>query len=162
MEEKRLREREELMREIQMMKNMAQQEMECQREDYERRLLDLESQMVREGGRGGEGGRKGGREGRSDTEERSQLRVRRRPPPSQEEQSLEVTMHQRTKEETESQMEELRRQTQLLEEETVTQKHLIQLEKLKTEKVRGELWRGVYSRGWVWFILAPPSRSTPR
>ncbi len=43
-----MREREELMREIQMMKNMAQQEMESQREDYERRLLDLESQMVRE------------------------------------------------------------------------------------------------------------------
>ena len=44
-------------------------------------------------------------------------------------------MHQRTKEEAESRMEELERKTRQLEEETLTQKHLIHLEKLKTEKV---------------------------
>ena len=44
-------------------------------------------------------------------------------------------MHQRTKEETETKMEELARKTQQLEDETLAQKHIIHLEKLKTEKV---------------------------
>lgn len=46
LEEKRLREREEMMRELQAMKEAAQQEMDQQREDYKRKLTELEGQMV--------------------------------------------------------------------------------------------------------------------
>ena len=54
---------------------------------------------------------------------------------AQEEQSLEVTIQQQSKEEVESKMEELARKTRELEEETMAQRHIIHLEKLKTEKV---------------------------
>ena len=49
LEEKRLREREQLMSEIQMMKEAAQMEMDRQRGDYEDKLKELESQMVGSG-----------------------------------------------------------------------------------------------------------------
>ena len=48
LEQKRLAEREELMRELQEMKEKAQDEMDQQREDYEIRLRELEMEMVRE------------------------------------------------------------------------------------------------------------------
>ena len=57
------------------------------------------------------------------------------PPLLQQEQTLEVSVHQRTKEEVESRMEELQQRNKMLEEETMAQKHIIHLEKLKTEKV---------------------------
>lgn len=54
---------------------------------------------------------------------------------TQQERTQEVSVHQRTKEEAESRMEQLEKKTRQLEEETLTQKHIIHLEKLKTEKV---------------------------
>ena len=46
LEEKRLREREQLMRELQVLREQAQVDMDQQRVDYEHRLRDLEAQMV--------------------------------------------------------------------------------------------------------------------
>ena len=58
LEEKRLREREEMMAELQAMKEAAQREMDRQRTDYEDRITQLASDMVSERERGG--GRGGG------------------------------------------------------------------------------------------------------
>ena len=46
LEEKRLREREQLMRELQALREQAQVDMDQQRLDYEQRLRELEAQMV--------------------------------------------------------------------------------------------------------------------
>ena len=48
---------------------------------------------------------------------------------------MELSVVQQSREETEERVEELARKYQLLEQETMEQKHLLQLEKLKTEKV---------------------------
>ena len=63
LEEKHLREQEQLMKEVQAMKDVAQEEMERQKDEYEKKLVELETQMVRVRGYGGEGGggkRRGG------------------------------------------------------------------------------------------------------
>lgn len=49
LEEKRLHERKQLMQEIQAMKEAAQAELDRQKGEYEGRLLELETQMVRMG-----------------------------------------------------------------------------------------------------------------
>lgn len=118
MEEKRLREREAMMVELQSIKDAAQEEMDRQKSLYEQRLTDLAREMVGCVNWWGL--------------PHSSSRV-------QEEQSLEVTIHQRTKEETEMKLEELLRQKRLLEEETLAQKHIIQLEQMKTEKEFAEM-----------------------
>ena len=56
LEEKRLREREEMMAELQAMKEAAQREMDRQRTDYEDRITQLASDMVSDRERGGGGG----------------------------------------------------------------------------------------------------------
>ena len=48
---------------------------------------------------------------------------------------MELSSVQQSREETEERIEELARRNQQLEQETIKQKHLLQLEKLKTEKV---------------------------
>ena len=50
---------------------------------------------------------------------------------------MELSVVQQSREETEERVEELSRKYQKLEQETMKQKHLLQLEKLKTEKVWG-------------------------
>lgn len=47
LEEKHLREQEQLMKEVQAMKDVAQEEMERQKDEYEKKLVELETQMVR-------------------------------------------------------------------------------------------------------------------
>ena len=56
------------------------------------------------------------------------------PPFPQTEQSMEVSHHQRFNEEAQQRMEELLIRNRALEEETLAQKHVIHLEKLKAEK----------------------------
>lgn len=57
----------------------------------------------------------------------------------QDTQSQHLTAELQTKQEAELHMEELRRQNQILEEETIAQRHIIHLEKIKTEQESKEL-----------------------
>ena len=74
-------------------------------------------------------------------------------PSNQDGQSMELSVVQQSREETEERVEELARKNQQLEQETIKQRHLLQLEKLKTEKVPGNgklspLW--ALSAGLPW------------
>ena len=53
---------------------------------------------------------------------------------------MELSVVQQSREETEEKVEELARKNQQLEQETIKQRHLLQLERLKTEKVCGEIF----------------------
>ena len=162
LEEKHLREQEQLMKEVQAMKDVAQEEMERQKDEYEKKLVELETQMVRVWRVRGCGGwrveEKRGGEGMHMS--RTHLQkflvysssfLSPHPAPSpllllssdlfpsppllQQEQTLEVSVHQRTKEEVESRMEELQQRNEMLEEETMLQKRIIHREELRREKV---------------------------
>ena len=52
---------------------------------------------------------------------------------------MELSVVQQSREETEEKVEELARKNQQLEQETIKQRHLLHLERLKTEKVCGEI-----------------------
>ena len=103
----------------------VRESMEAQRREYEDRIRDLGTQMV----------------SKSHTHTLTNSLTHTTHEPTyyciylQEGQSVELCVVQQYREETKERVEELARKNQELEQETVKQRHLLQLEKLRTEKV---------------------------